>query len=205
MGYEMPHVSWRSAAMPCDSGSRCVYLHACMSAREQAPDKRGGGALWAHGAAAAADTDAPCAVAPIVVCAVVQRVKKVALPLPVLLVPACAWNQIGHLPLGNEGQVQGTCYCSPSCRCSRAWPQPTSWRAREAAGSGATRSGRLHGGDAMGRDCAEIAAAVEGLDGSTLAERVALRVVVSGAVVYLKSAQRHAARQRFDAMLRAGT
>ena len=48
----------------------------------------GGGALWAHGTAAAADADAPRAVAPIVIRSIVQRVEKAALFLPVLLVPA---------------------------------------------------------------------------------------------------------------------
>ena len=48
----------------------------------------GGGALWAHGTAAAADADAPRAVAPIVIRSIVQRVEKTALFLPVLLVPA---------------------------------------------------------------------------------------------------------------------
>ena len=48
----------------------------------------GGGALWAHGTAAAAHADSPRSVAPIVIRSIVQRVKKTALFLPVLLVPA---------------------------------------------------------------------------------------------------------------------
>jgi hypothetical protein len=46
------------------------------------------GILRANGGATAADADAPGAIAPIVVSPVVQRVKVVALSLPVLLIAA---------------------------------------------------------------------------------------------------------------------
>ena len=54
--------------------------------------------LRAHGAAAAADADAPGAVAPVVICPVIQRVEEASLSLPVLLVPASTMTYAAHRP-----------------------------------------------------------------------------------------------------------
>ena len=65
-----------------------MYLTACMKKAMRV--KRKEGILRTNGRAAAADADAPRAIAPIVVRPVVQRVEKVALSLPVLFVSARA-------------------------------------------------------------------------------------------------------------------
>ena len=153
--------------------------------------------LWAHGAAAAADADAPCAVASVVICSIVECVKVTALPLPVLLVPAKSRvRRHEQLMLRQMGSALGGGEAAPIVAVPRVaavrlglgrHPEGEGGGSDEAVDYKSKQQSNSHGCYSRGHNSAKIAAAVKRFDCGALTVRVAAWIVLLGSIIHLQS------------------